>query len=870
MNKYNLNGLTTKKAEENRKLYGSNEIKKTKTNTFLSLLIESLGDPIIKILLIALAIKLVFLFKDFDWFETLGILIAIFLASFISTISEYGSEKAFNKLQEETSKLKCKAKRDGKITLIGVDEVVKDDIIYLESGDKVPADGIIVKGDVSVDESTINGESKEAHKESVKKSNVEEKNKLYKGTTIYTGTCVMLILKVGADTFYGKIADELKEKPGESPLRKRLRDLAKLISTFGYVGAFLASTSYLFSVIVVDNGFSLDRIIDTVSNFRLMMDYLIYAMTLAVTIIIVSVPEGLPMMITLVLSSNMRRMLKNNVLVRKMVGIETAGNINILFSDKTGTITTGKLVCNKIIDGSLNEYKKESDLKDDNYSKILKTSMVVNNQSMYDNDKVIAGNSTDRALLSFFKPFKVIGVKKIKQVPFDSKNKYMITVIDDLKIKNLIKGAPEKILPNCKYYFDKTGKKSLFLNKNRLERIIKEETKKAVRVIVLATSNTALETLFKDLVFVGAIFIKDPVRKEARKAIDLTQKAGIQTVMITGDNKDTAYSIASEVGLIKESKDVVITSDELNEMSDGELKKTLPNLKVVARSLPQDKSRLIRVSKEMNLVTGMTGDGVNDAPALKRADVGFAMGSGSEVAKEASDIVILDNNFLSISKAVLFGRTIFKSIRKFIIFQLTVNLCALSISIIGPFIGVDTPVTVIQMLWINMVMDTLAALAFAFEPPLKEYMYEKPKKKDEKIMNSYMVSEILITGFYTTILCVLFLKVPFIKNLFLSNESFMTAFFGLFIFAGLFNSFSAHTSRINILAHILKNKMFIVIMAFIVIVQIMLMYYGGEMFRTVPLTLKEFLIMILFAISVVPVDIIRKIMCKKYGKKRSV
>lgn len=870
MNKYNLNGLTTKKAEENRKLYGSNEIKKTKTNTFLSLLIESLGDPIIKILLIALAIKLVFLFKDFDWFETLGILIAIFLASFISTISEYGSEKAFNKLQEETSKLKCKAKRDGKITLIGVDEVVKDDIIYLESGDKVPADGIIVKGDVSVDESTINGESKEAHKESVKKSNVEEKNKLYKGTTIYTGTCVMLILKVGADTFYGKIADELKEKPGESPLRKRLRDLAKLISTFGYVGAFLASTSYLFSVIVVDNGFSLDRIIDTVSNFRLMMDYLIYAMTLAVTIIIVSVPEGLPMMITLVLSSNMRRMLKNNVLVRKMVGIETAGNINILFSDKTGTITTGKLVCNKIIDGSLNEYKKESDLKDDNYSKILKTSMVVNNQSMYDNDKVIAGNSTDRALLSFFKPFKVIGVKKIKQVPFDSKNKYMITVIDDLKIKNLIKGAPEKILPNCKYYFDKTGKKSLFLNKNRLERIIKEETKKAVRVIVLATSNTALETLFKDLVFVGAIFIKDPVRKEARKAIDLTQKAGIQTVMITGDNKDTAYSIASEVGLIKESKDVVITSDELNEMSDGELKKTLPNLKVVARSLPQDKSRLIRVSKEMNLVTGMTGDGVNDAPALKRADVGFAMGSGSEVAKEASDIVILDNNFLSISKAVLFGRTIFKSIRKFIIFQLTVNLCALSISIIGPFIGVDTPVTVIQMLWINMVMDTLAALAFAFEPPLKEYMYEKPKKKDEKIMNSYMISEILITGFYTTILCVFFLKVPFVKNLFSSNEAFLTAFFGLFIFAGLFNSFNAHTSRINILAHVLKNKMFIIIMIFIVIVQVILMYYGGEMFRTVPLTLKEFMIMILFSITVVPVDIIRKIMCKKYGKKRSV
>lgn len=292
MNNYNLNGLTTKKAEENKKLYGTNEISKTKANNFLSLLIESLGDPIIKILLIALAIKLVFLFKDFDWFETLGILIAIFLASFISTISEYGSEKAFNKLQEESSKLKCKVKRDGKVTLINMDEVVKDDVVYLESGDKVPADGIIIKGSVSVDESTINGESKEQHKEALKKSGVEKKNKLYKGTTIYTGTCIMIVLKVGYDTFYGKIADELKEKQSESPLRKRLRDLAKIISTFGYVGAFLASTSYLFSVIVVDNGFSLDRIIDTVSNFHLMMDYVIYAMTLSVTIIIVSVPDG--------------------------------------------------------------------------------------------------------------------------------------------------------------------------------------------------------------------------------------------------------------------------------------------------------------------------------------------------------------------------------------------------------------------------------------------------------------------------------------------------------------------------------------------------------------------------------------------------
>lgn len=870
MNKYNINGLTDKEIVESRKKYGSNEIKSDKSNSFLSLLIESLGDPIIKILLIALAIKIIFLFRDFDWYETLGILIAIFLASFISTISEYGSEKAFSKMQEESSKLKCKVKRNGKVSEVYIDEIVKNDIVILESGDKVPADGVIVEGNVSVDESSINGESKETHKDALTKEKITEKNKLFRGTVIYSGVATLLITNVGENTFYGKIASELAEKTGESPLKIRLRDLAKIISTFGYIGAALASVSYLFSVIVVDNGFVLNNIINTLTNFSVMAEHIIYALTLSVTIIIVSVPEGLPMMITLVLSSNMKRMLKNNVLVRRMVGIETAGNINILFSDKTGTITTGKLECNSIIDGSLNNYEKESDLKRNGFSKILKTSMVVNNMAYYDKKSVIGSNTTDRCLLSFFKPFNYEGIKKIKQVPFDSKNKYMITVIDDKNIRNLIKGAPEVLLNSCKYCYDENGRKVPFTNKIKIERKIKEATENGIRVILLATSNHMTEKLFKDLVFVSIILIKDSVRKEAIEGIKLVKEAGVQTVMITGDNKDTATSIAREIGLIKNEKDVILTSSELNDITDSELKKIIPNLRVVARSLPQDKSRLVRVSEEMGLVVGMTGDGVNDAPALKKADVGFAMGSGSEVSKEASDIVILDNNFLSISKAVLFGRTIFKSIRKFIIFQLTVNLCALSISIIGPFIGVDTPVTVIQMLWINMVMDTLAGLAFAFEPPLLEYMNEKPKIRDESIINSYMINEILITGLYTTILCIAFLKLPFINNVFSSNESFMTAFFGLFIFAGIFNCFNAHTSRINILANLLKNKMFIIVIAFIIVVQVVLMYYGGTMFRTVPLNLKEFIFMMIMSFTVVPVDVLRKIVTKKHSKTFSV
>lgn len=868
----NYNGLNKKEVILSRKKYGTNEIKKGKTNSFFTLLLESLGDPIIKILLIALVIKVVFLFRDFDWFETLGILIAIFLASFISTISEYGSEKAFKRLQEESSKIKCRVKREGKIREILVEEVVKDDLVILQYGDKVPADGILIKGELSVDESSINGESREIHKEPSFGNKTNEKNKLFRGTMVCLGDGIMKVTKVGENTFYGKIASELKEKTGDSPLKIRLRNLAKIISTFGYIGAFLASVSYLFSVVVVDNGFVLSKITQTITNFPLMMEYIIYALTLSVTIIIVSVPEGLPMMITLVLSSNMRRMLKDNVLVRKLVGIETAGNINILFSDKTGTLTTGKLRVTSVIDGALNSYKKEEDIKKrgNNFYNLLRISMVVNNMSSYDDKKAVGGNITDRCLLEFFKPCDFSDVKKIKTIPFNSKNKYMITVLDDKKAKNLIKGAAEKIIPNCNYYYTDGVLKMPFKNKASMQRKINEYTKNGSRVIALATSNNKDEKDFSDLVLVGVVIIKDEVRKDAIEGLKMTSSAGVQTVMITGDNKDTAVAIANEIGMLKSQEDVILTSDELNKMSDIEVKKIIPKLKVVARSLPQDKSRLVRISEEMNLVVGMTGDGVNDAPALKRADVGFAMGSGSEVSKEASDIVILDNNFLSISKAILFGRTIFKSIRKFIIFQLTVNLCALSISIIGPFIGVDTPVTVIQMLWINMVMDTLAGLAFAFEPPLLEYMKEKPKKKDENIMNSYMLNEIIITGFYTTILCILFLKLPFIRNLFNSDASFMTAFFGLFIFAGIFNCFNAHTSRMNILAHLLKNRMFIIVIAFICLVQILMIYYGGTLFRTVPLSMYEFLVMLILAFTVVPVDMTRKLICKKYGKNRAV
>ena len=871
MNKYNT-GLSKEEVEKSRIKYGSNSLTQINKNSFIKKLIESLGDPIIKILLIALAIKTVFLFKNFDWYETIGIVIAILFASLISTISEYGSEKAFNKMQEEASKITCKVKRDNKLQEINIEDIVVGDYVYLEQGDKIPADGIIIEGELLVDESALNGETKEAHKEASKGGIISNKNKVYRGSVVYSMNAIMKTEQVGNNTVYGKISEELQEVSPTSPLKLRLQELAQFISKIGYIGSVLISISYLFSIVVINNNFDINKIVDTLTNFPYMFSHILYALTLVVTIIIVAVPEGLPMMITLVLSSNMKRMLKNNVLARKLIGIETSGNINILFTDKTGTLTNGKLEMIGLLSGNLKEYNNIDLYKYKKYNEILSISIAYNNASNIIDNKIIGGNVTDRAMLKFISSCRN-DIKVIKKQPFDSKNKYSMCIVDYNGKKNLIKGAPEKIIKNCKYYYDEFGNKKI-LNHDLLEKKLDEYTKLGIRAVAIAINDSyyRVEEIY-NLTLVGIALLKDTIRKESIEGVETVKKAHIQIVMITGDNKNTAMGIAKEIGLLESNEDIVLTSDELNNKSDEEIKTILPNLKIVARALPQDKSRLVKISRELNLVVGMTGDGVNDAPALKKADVGFAMGSGCEVAKEASDIVILDDNFLSISKAILFGRTIFKSIRKFIILQLTINLCALSLSFVGPFIGINTPITVIQMLWINMVMDTLAGLAFAFEPPLKEYMDEFPKKKDESIINKYMINEILVTGLYSSVLCILFLKIPFIQNIYkynLSNKYLLTAFFGLFIFIDIFNCFNARTHRINILANILKNRIFIAIILFITIVQLCMIYYGDNIFRTTDLTLIQLEIMILFAFTVIPIDWLRKLYLRKKHKLTGV
>lgn len=864
----NKNGLTNDEVIKNRKKYGNNSLTKKNNDTFFKLLLETLSDPIIKILLIALGIKTIFLIKDFDWYETVGIVIAIMVASLISSISEYGSMRAFNKLTEETSLIKVRAKRDNKVIEIPINDVVYNDIILLGEGDKVPADGIIVSGTIAVDESMLNGEAKEKYKKAcIDINKIEDENKVYMSSVVYNGSALMLVTQVGDNTIYGKLAQELQEKEDPSPLKLRLTELAKNISRIGYVASFLVAFSFLFNKIFILNEFNISMILSTLTNYKIMFSYILEAMTLCVTIIVVAVPEGLPMMITLVLSSNMKTMLKNNVLVRKLMGIETAGNINVLFTDKTGTLTNGKLEVVGILSSSLEEIdirKLNSRMKE-----LFMDSLSVNNESVYDtkNNKIIGGNITDKAILNYVKLYKS-KAKVINRMPFSSEKKYMFTKIDNMgnKIK-LIKGAPEVIINASNSYYDEFGIKKNISDKNKILSKVKELSGSKLRLIAIAISDDIFVTdNLKNITLLGFIVLADSIRENVLEGINLVKSASIQTIMITGDNKETAVSIARELNLIESSDDIVITSDKLDKMTNEEIIKIFPKIRVIARAMPSDKSRLVNIAHEQGMVCGMTGDGVNDAPALKKADVGFAMGSGTEVAKEASDIVILDNNFMSIAQSVLYGRTIFKSIRKFIICQLTINLCSLTVSIIGPFIGIPVPITVVQMLWINMIMDTLSGLAFSYEPALNDYMKEPPKKKSDHIINRYMVSQILVTGIYSSIICIFFMKSSIINNIY-TPISKLTAFFGLLIFISIFNALSARTNRLNIIANIKKNKVFIAIIGFITIVQIFIIYKGGNLFRTHGLNMKEFIIMFILSISVLPVDFIRKIIIKMlYGK----
>ncbi len=862
---FNFNGLNEEEVAKSRELNGNNAIIEQKSETFMKKFLGNFNDPMIKILSVCCILLLVLsLFGIIKMIEPVSIAMAILVATIVSTLNEYSSGKKFRSLQEEANKILVKVYRNNNIREILIDDIVVGDYVLLNSGDKVPADGIVVHGHFKVDNSVLNGESDENSKEPVTADTVlDDKidfthpNKTYRGAVVCHGEGVIKIEKTGMQTVNGIMMQNMNIEDTQSPLQIKLSDLAARISKIGYIGAILIGIlNFLYTSFHLNDPSVFFTAANSLEIARTALNSLIYA----VIIIVMAVPEGLPLMIAIVLSQNMQKMLKDNVLVRKLVGIETAGSLNILFSDKTGTITKGRLEVILFQNGNFDSYKEYNEIPL-SLRELVNTAVSKNTSSMIaENGDIIGGNSTERSILGFIDKDEIddnIEVKT-KQV-FNSTNKYSASELDSNL--TLYKGAPERLLEKCTTYYDNDGNKQAFTRKADLTKIIDDLAKKSIRVLALTVSDKNLveDVIPEEMTFLGILGIRDDVRPEAVKAIEEVMTAGIQVIMITGDRRETAMAIAKDSGLLTSDKQVVLTSDELQAMSDEEIKKVLPDVRVIARALPMDKFRLVGLAQELGLVAGMTGDGVNDAPALKRSDIGFAMGSGTEIAKEVGDIIILDDNFQSIEKAVLYGRTIYNNIKKFLRFQLNINISAVLISVIAPFAGVQNPLTILQILWINMIMDTLAAIALGGEPALAEYMKERPKSRSEKIVSRSMGRAIFWTGIWTTIISILFLKLDIFKNLFYDEIHHLTAYFCLFVFSGLFNGFNVRSDKLNVFSNLKLNPNFLKVFALIFVIQIVLVYVGGEIFRTVPLSVSEWAVIFGLSVLIIPVDMIRKL-----------
>ena len=858
-------GLTEEEVIASREKHGANTFEVKKRKGFLRQLLGNFGDPIIRVLLIALAVNVIVLFREVNWIETGGILLAVFLSTFVSTVSEWGSERAFERLKNGSGAGKCRVRRDGVTHEIPAEEVVVGDLLLLSGGEMVQADARVLSGEMTVDQSALNGESAEVTKRAGGTANPDLSSPAYvfRGSLVCTGEACARVARVGGDTLYGSLAAELQTETRESPLKLRLSHLARQISRIGYVMAGLVALAYLFHAFFLSADFVTSEIAARFSNGRFVFETLMHMVTLVITVIVVAVPEGLPMMITVVLSSNMKKMLKNQVLVRKMVGIETAGSLNILFTDKTGTLTEGRMSVSGVLTGEGVFYRSPRALS---AAPALKTALTLcavrNTDSEMTPSGSVGGNATDRACLDFFYESELPAVRIRTKQPFTSSRKYAAVATSE---GIYVKGAPDLLLPRVGNYIGADGNPHALSEKKRASflDLARKYSSAGERLLVFCTADTMWEgETLPPLTLLGAVVLRDRVRREAKEAVDTLHTAGVRVVMVTGDGRETAVAIAREAGILRDPTEKnVIGGGELARLSDEELCKRLPHLAVVYRALPGDKTRLVRAAQSLGLVTGMTGDGINDAPSLKLADIGFAMGSGTDIAREAGDIVILDDNIASITRTVLYGRTIFRSIRKFITFQLTMNFCAVGVSLLGQFIGIESPVTIIQMLWVNIIMDTLGGLAFAGEPPLAVYMRERPKKREEKILSGAMVHQISLTGAYTLILCIWFLLSPSLATYFgrANHETyFLTLFFALFIFCGLANCFCARSERMNLFSAIGRNRPFLVIMFFISCVQMVMIYFGGEVFRTTPVRAGDLALVILMSLTVIPADFIRR------------
>lgn len=853
-----IQGLSSSEAVLRQQKYGLNSFTKKEGESLLQKVLGNLREPLILILIVSGIISLIM----GEIPDGLGIFAAVIIATTIAVVQEGRSDKAFETLSLQSENNNVRVVRDGSVLYVPKDEITIGDIIHIETGDKVPADArILHSSSFWVNESMLTGESKEVSKTShivnLEKAALSEcKNIVYSGTFVVEGRSIAIVTAIGDKTEIGKIAEELRVYDNsQTPLQQKLADLGKKISI---VGSLAALVIFLFTLVQM---YLADPTI--LSHIGTAWKGIKEAFVVSVALIVAAVPEGLPTMVALTLAFNMQKMAKNNALVRKLIACETIGSVNIICSDKTGTLTQNKMTVMDIwCDGAhvpINELSCE----------VMLQNICLNSSAdlcKKDRTYEFIGNPTECSLLVCAEKNMVSYLNLRNKHPeaaceinFNSARKMMTSSFTiDGCYRNFTKGSPEKILAICNRILFKGEIIPITAShKKEIEDRIKSLQDNAKRVLAFCYNDTDVEPksdecnlVERDMIYIGFVGIEDPLREDVKAAIDRCRNAGIKVKILTGDNLNTATAIANQLGIIEKGS-LSLEAIDVEKMSDDELKSKLNDVVLIARSNPTTKMRVVNLLKEMNNSIVVTGDGINDAPALKAADVGVAMGiSGTEVAKEAAEIVLLDDSFSTIVKAVKWGRGIYENFQRFIQFQLTVNVVAFGTAIVAKIMGHELPFTTLQLLWVNIIMDGPPALSLGLEPPREHLMEQKPVVRNASIVTKEMLSKILLNGFFIVVALLYLINTNFLGGS--SKEEFSTIVFTTFVIFQLWNSFNCRElNSTSVFANIHRNKVMLFIILVTFLIQIAVTQYGGTVFRTVPLSLDIWIRIIAYSFSII-------------------
>ena len=845
-------GLTDEQVKQSREQHGRNVLTPPHRTSLWKLYLDKYRDPIIQILLVAAFVSLILAFIEHNFMETIGIFVAVFLATTVGFYFERDAAKKFNVLTALSEEQPVKVRRGGKVMQIPRHDIVVGDVVLIEVGDEVPADGeLLVSTDLQINESTLTGEPITEKNTEGGGDGAYPRNVILRSTMVMNGRGEFVVTAVGDATEIGKVAQKSTEQTSvKTPLYVQLDKLASMISKVGSVVSVAAFVIFLVHDILTNPAWGGK---DYFYMAEIVLDYFM----MAVTLIVMAVPEGLPMAITLSLALNMRRMLKSNNLVRKLHACETMGAVTVICTDKTGTLTQNQMQVDELLP------------KDDNQH-LLDVAIVINSTAELDEDKAI-GNPTESALLLWLKSqdkdYRELRhqAKVLKQQPFSTEKKYMATIAEmDGEKYLLVKGAPEIVLDLCEMEER---------YRNQALRELDEWQHKAMRTLAFAyrridrgeaASEKSVPTIgqllsAKDFTLQALVAITDPIRKDVPAAVKECRHAGIEVKVVTGDTAATAMEIGKQIGVFEDEAENIgadgdmtsldqqmITGEQWEALSDEEAYKRAKDIRVMSRARPTDKQRLVAMLQKHGEVVAVTGDGTNDAPALHYAHVGLSLGSGTSVAKEASDMTLLDDSFKSIANAVMWGRSLYRNLQRFLFFQLVVNVTALLLVLGGSIIGTEMPLTVTQILWVNLIMDTFAALALASLPPSHEVMNDKPRKATDFIINKGMAFGILFCG-------IAFFIVMFAMLIYCERRGKggvdvheLTVFFTTFVMIQFWNLFNAKSLGSNRTAfrHFLKDKGMILVLALVLVGQWLIVTFGGEMFRTVPLSFTEWLVII--------------------------